>query len=84
MQYEINTTLEDFSTPGALFTQTHELNPTDIAGAETTLTETPQENGIKLPLPTQPYPTNSPPVDARKPFPPLLHLPVCTQAPPTA
>ena len=34
-----------------------------LAGAETTRTETPQENGVTSPLLTQPSPPNSPPVD---------------------
>ena len=48
MQNDINTSLEEFSTTIALFIYPHEINPTELAGAETTLDETPRDNGVIL------------------------------------
>ena len=58
------TALKVFPTPRALFTQPHELEPKELAEADTTTTETPQDNCIKSPLLTHPSSPNSPPVDA--------------------
>ena len=41
IQNDINTSLEEFPTTTALFTYPHDINPTELAGAETTLDENP-------------------------------------------
>ena len=41
MQDDINTSIKEFSTLGALFTHPHKLYKTDIAGTETPMTKTP-------------------------------------------
>ena len=64
MHDDINTVLEEFSTNREIFTQTHKLNSMYISSAETTTTETPQDNGITSPLLTQPSLPNSHPLDA--------------------
>ena len=64
MHDDFNAALEDFTPPRALFSQSHDTNPRNLTGAETTPTETPQENGVTLPLLTHLSPKKSPPVDA--------------------
>ena len=54
MHNDVNTAFKDFSTPRALFTHSHELNPTELVGEDTNPTKTPQDNGVTLPLLTHP------------------------------
>ena len=63
MHDDVNTALGDFALPER-FTQTHYLDLMDISCADTPPDETPKDNGVTLPLLIQPYPPNSPPVDA--------------------
>ena len=63
MHNDINTAIEDISTPISLFTYPQELDPTDIAGTENTPTETPQDNGVTSPILTHLSLPNSPTVD---------------------
>ena len=64
IHYNFNTALEYFSTPKALFFQPHELNPTELAGAETTPSDTQRDNGMTPSVLTHPSLPNSPLVDA--------------------
>ena len=80
MHNDTNTAIKEFYTPRALFTHPHELDPIDRASVDTIPTKTLQDNGVTLPLLTQPSPPNLPLVDARKPCPPLCHVPTRTRA----
>ena len=64
IQNDANTELEEFSTPRALFTHPHDLNPMQLTGAETTPTKIPRDNVVTPPLLTQTSPPKSPQVDA--------------------
>ena len=74
MHDDKNTALEYFSIPRALFTHPHDLDPVKLTGADTTLTKTPQDNGVTPPLLTQIFPPNLPQVNALEyPVLPLPH-----------
>ena len=50
MHDDVDTVLEEFFTSRALFTQSRDIEPTELVGTETTTTETPQDNGVMPPL----------------------------------
>ena len=60
MYNDVNTALKEFHTPRALFTHSHKRDPTELAGAEATPTETPQDNVVRSPLLTHLSLTNLP------------------------
>ena len=63
--YKVVTTyIDKLNTPKSLLTLVYKIDPMELAGGETTLTETLSENGNMLLLLTQPPSKSSPPVDA--------------------
>ena len=64
LQEVITKEISELNTPRKIFTPVHELDPTELAGGESTLTKNLQDDGEELPLLTQPPSRYSPTVDA--------------------
>ena len=63
MQEDFRENIEEFYSPREIFTQTEELNLTEISDTEVNPTGTPQENGATKKLFTQPSSWHSTPTD---------------------
>ena len=50
MHDDVNTVFKYFYTPRALFTHPHKINPIELTGKDITSNQTPQDNGIMLPI----------------------------------